>query len=75
MCRLPPHEFQDTLCFCLAVLELIIETALRRYAPTAPGLLRWYCRHYLEGPEPSVPACSLPFSAMSFSTKWSREPR
>ena len=37
------------------MLELVIETALRRFAPAAPGLLRWYCRHYLEGTRLSTP--------------------
>eukprot|EP00931_Biecheleriopsis_adriatica_P061322 TRINITY_DN36876_c0_g1_i1.p1 TRINITY_DN36876_c0_g1~~TRINITY_DN36876_c0_g1_i1.p1 ORF type:complete len:690 (+),score=156.08 TRINITY_DN36876_c0_g1_i1:66-2135(+) len=38
----------DTLCFCLAVLDLVRHTAVSRSAPTAPRLLQWYSRHYLE---------------------------
>lgn len=40
----------DQLSFCLAVIELITETMLNPSA-VAPGLLRWYSRHYLEGEE------------------------
>eukprot|EP00933_Yihiella_yeosuensis_P041219 TRINITY_DN35636_c0_g1_i1.p1 TRINITY_DN35636_c0_g1~~TRINITY_DN35636_c0_g1_i1.p1 ORF type:complete len:714 (-),score=154.17 TRINITY_DN35636_c0_g1_i1:60-2201(-) len=38
----------DSLCFCLAVLELVREVVVSTSAPAAPRLLHWYCRHYLE---------------------------
>eukprot|EP00928_Gymnodinium_smaydae_P078604 TRINITY_DN62720_c0_g1_i1.p1 TRINITY_DN62720_c0_g1~~TRINITY_DN62720_c0_g1_i1.p1 ORF type:complete len:671 (+),score=156.64 TRINITY_DN62720_c0_g1_i1:65-2014(+) len=37
----------DSLCFCLAVWELVHEVMLST-APTAPRILHWYNRHYLE---------------------------
>lgn len=41
-------QAEDQLSFCLAVIELVTETMLNPSA-VAPGLLRWYSRHYLEG--------------------------
>lgn len=38
----------DTLCFCLAVWELVHEMAINHSAPSAACLLRWYTTHYLE---------------------------
>lgn len=38
----------DTLCFCLAVWELVHEMALNHSAPSAACLLRWLVTHYLE---------------------------
>lgn len=37
----------DSLCMCLAVLELVHELGLTS-APSAPRLIHWYNRHYLE---------------------------
>lgn len=37
----------DALCFCLAVWELAHEVAVCS-APSAPRILHWYTRHYLE---------------------------
>eukprot|EP00747_Dinoflagellata_sp_TGD_P183812 gnl/TRDRNA2_/TRDRNA2_38963_c0_seq1.p1 gnl/TRDRNA2_/TRDRNA2_38963_c0~~gnl/TRDRNA2_/TRDRNA2_38963_c0_seq1.p1 ORF type:complete len:688 (+),score=130.58 gnl/TRDRNA2_/TRDRNA2_38963_c0_seq1:91-2064(+) len=41
------HEEHDTLCFCLAVWELVHEVAVSS-APCAARILHWYNRHYLE---------------------------
>jgi len=41
------QQNHDNLCICLAVWELVHEVAVSS-APSAPRLLRWYNRHYLE---------------------------
>ncbi|CAK0877113.1 unnamed protein product, partial [Prorocentrum cordatum] len=41
------HAEHDTLCFCLAVLELV-QVVATSSAPSAGRILHWYNRHYLE---------------------------
>mmetsp|Transcript_51146 Transcript_51146/g.79963 ORF Transcript_51146/g.79963 Transcript_51146/m.79963 type:complete len:677 (-) Transcript_51146:39-2069(-) len=42
------REEHDTLCFCLAVWELVHEIAIKHSLLSAPALLQWYKKHYLE---------------------------
>lgn len=42
------HAEHDALCFCMAVWELAHEVLVCHSIPTAPCVLHWYTRHYLE---------------------------